>query len=149
MPKVKSEQARAEVLVRERVIGAVGEAGVVDPYHARVAAQEFGGAARVLDVALDAQGDGLDSLQQQKGGERREHGARRALIDAAAARDIGGVAEMLGVDEAVIRGVRLVEHRKAARMRLPGKATAVDDRAAEGGAVSASIGRSKSSQASG
>src|SRR5690242_9112105 len=47
----------AEILARQRVIGVVGKAGVVDPRHARVAAQKFGGAARVFDVTLDAQGD--------------------------------------------------------------------------------------------
>ena len=64
-------------------------------------------------MPLDAQRHRLDPLQQQERAERRQHGAGRALIDAAAARDIGGVAEMLGVDEAVIGVVRLVEHRKA------------------------------------
>ena len=83
--------AAAEIFARQRVIGVVGEAGVVDPRHPRVAAQKFGGAARVFDVTLDAQGDGLDPLQQQESGERREHRAGRALIDAAAARDVGGI----------------------------------------------------------
>ena len=44
---------------------------------------------------------------------------------------------MLGVDQAVIGGVRLVEHRKAARVLLPREAAAIDDGAAERGAVPA------------
>ena len=58
--------AAAEIFLRQRVIGIVGEAGVVDPVDARIVAQEFGDAARVLDVTLDAQRDRLDALQQQE-----------------------------------------------------------------------------------
>ena len=138
MPNVSSEQARPpRYLLRQRVIGIVGKAGVIDPCDARIVAQEFGDAARILDMALDAQRHRLDALQQQEGRQRRQHGAGGALIDAAAARDIGGRAEMLGVDQAVIGRVGLVEHREAPRVRLPGKAAGIDDGAAERGAVAA------------
>ena len=92
----EGRRAAAEIFLRQRVIGAVGEAGVVDPGDARVGAQEFGDAAAVLDMALHAQRDGLDALQQQKGAHRRDDGAGGALIDAARARDIGLGAEALG-----------------------------------------------------
>ena len=61
--------AAAEIFLRQRVIGIVGEAGIIDPGDARIAAQEFGDAARILDVALDTQRHGLDALQQQEGRE--------------------------------------------------------------------------------
>ena len=90
-PKVRSEQARPPRYFRaSAVIGAVGEAGIIDPLDARVVAQEFGHPPGILDMALDPQGDRLDALQQQEGAERRQHRAHRALIDAAAAPDIGG-----------------------------------------------------------
>ena len=70
MPKVNSERgAAAEIFLRQRVIGAVGKAGVIDPGDAGIVAQEFGDLARVLDMALDAQRDRLDALQQQEGAE--------------------------------------------------------------------------------
>mgnify|MGYP003693655007 CR=1 FL=1 len=44
---------------------------------------------------------------------------------------------MVGVDQVVVRRVRLAEHREASRVLLPGKPAAVDDRAAERRAVPA------------
>ena len=59
--------AAAEIFLRQRVIGVVGKARVIDPGDAGIGAQKFGDAARVLDMALDAQRHGLDALQQQEG----------------------------------------------------------------------------------
>ena len=56
-------RAPAEIFLDARVVGTVREAGVVDPRHARVVAQELGDAPRVLDVALHAQRHRLDALQ--------------------------------------------------------------------------------------
>src|ERR1700716_2919093 len=120
----------AEIFLRQRVVGTVGKSGIPDPVDPGVVAQEFGDAPRILDVALHPQRDRLDALQQQEGAERREHRAGCALIDAARARDIGGLAEMIDIDQAVIRGVGPVEHREALRVLLPGKFSAVDDDAA-------------------
>ena len=50
---------------------------------------------------------------------------------------IGAGAEMLGVDHAVIGFVGLVEGGKALGVIGPGETAAVDDRAAERGAVAA------------
>ena len=72
-------------------------------------------------MALDPQRHRLDALQQQEGAERRQHGAGRALVHAAAARDVGACSEMLGVDEPVVRGIGLVEHGKASGIRFHGK----------------------------
>ena len=87
--------APAEIFPRQSVIGIIGKAGVVDPFDPRIAAQEFGNAPRVLDVALDAQRHRFDALQQQEGRQRRQHGAGGALIDAAAARNVGGGTEVV------------------------------------------------------
>ena len=64
-------------------------------------------------MALHTQRDGLNSLQQQERAERRKNGSGATLIDAAAARNIRSLAEMLGVDQAVVRGIRLAEGREA------------------------------------
>ena len=58
--------AAAEIFLRQRMIGIVGEAGIIDPGDARIVAQEFGDAARILDMALDPQRHRLDALQQQE-----------------------------------------------------------------------------------
>ena len=80
MPKVNSEDALpSRYFWTSGVIGAVGEARIVDPVDARIGAQEVGDLAGVLDMALDAQRHGLDPLQQQEGVERRQHRADGAL----------------------------------------------------------------------
>src|ERR1700730_7859565 len=91
-----------EIFLDQRIVGAVGETGVIDPVDTRIAAQEFGDLACVLDMPLDAQRHGLDALQQQERIERRQHGTHRPLIDAARALDIGPGPETIRGDEAVL-----------------------------------------------
>src|SRR5580658_7303862 len=88
-------------------------------------------------MPFDPQRNRFDALQQQEGIERRQHGSHGALIDAARALNVGAGAKLLGVDQSVIRGVGLVEGGKAAGVFGPWKTAAVDDRAAERGAVTA------------
>ena len=83
-------RAAAQVLLRQRVIGAVVEARVVDPSDAAVVAQKPCDLLGIFDVPLDPQRDGLDALEQQEGVERRQDGAGGPLGDGAAARDVGG-----------------------------------------------------------
>src|SRR5262249_62331866 len=97
--------------------------------------KEFSDASCVLDVTFDPQRHGFDSLKQQEGGERRQHGSGRALIHAAAPCDVGGAAEMIRINKPVIGGVGLIEHRETRSMILPGKSPAVDDGTAERGAM--------------
>ncbi|MGY3354738.1 hypothetical protein ACVWZK_001401 [Bradyrhizobium sp. GM0.4] len=67
----------------------------------------------------------------------RQHRTHGALIDAARALDIGCAAEALGIDEAVIGGIRLVVTGEAVGVLGPGEISGVDDGAAERGAVTA------------
>ena len=113
------------------VIRIVGEPRVIHPFNERTVAQKFGDAARVLDVTLDAQRHGLDALQQQEGRERCQHRSGRPLIDAAAPCDIGGLAEMVCIDEPVIGRIGFVEHREALGVVFPREFPAVHDGAAE------------------
>ena len=129
--------AAAEIFLRQRIVGIVGKARVIDPGDARIGAQKLGGAARILDMALDAQRDQLDALQQEERRQRRDHRAGGALIDAAAARHVSAIAEVICIDHAVIGRVRRTELREAVGVRLPRKAAAVDNGATERGAVAA------------
>ena len=63
--------AAAEIFLRQRVVGIVGKARIIDPVDARIVAQEFGDPPRILDMALDAQRHRLDALQQQERAQRR------------------------------------------------------------------------------
>src|SRR5581483_1378202 len=69
-----------QILLHQRVIGAIGQARIIDPGDARILAQEFGDLARVLDMALDAQRHRLDALQQHESVERRQHRTHGPLI---------------------------------------------------------------------
>jgi len=54
----EGEQRRGvavEIFLDQRVVRALGKAGIVDPFDARVTAQEVGDLAGVLDMALDAE----------------------------------------------------------------------------------------------
>ena len=91
----------------------------------------------VLDVALDAQGQGFGALQQQEGGEWRQGGAGVAQQNGADAGHEGGTAESLVEVQAVVGGVRLGQGRELARHLGPVELAAFDDHTAEGGAVAA------------
>ncbi len=70
IPKVEQRTgAAAEIFIRQRVIGIVGKARVIDPLDLRMLPQIFGDPACVLDVAFDPQRDRFDTLQQQEGAE--------------------------------------------------------------------------------
>ncbi len=129
--------ASAQIFLRQRVVGIVHMAGIAAPFDARMRPQERCDPRRVLDVALHAQRQRLDALQQHERAHRREHRASVALADGAAARDVGASAVLLGVDDAVIGVLRLGQHREAFGVRGPVEAAAVDDGTAHGRAVAA------------
>src|SRR5262249_51398260 len=135
----RDERARpaTEILLSEWKIDIVGEANIIDPRDVLVPAQKLGDPSAVLDVALDAQGDRFDALQQQEGAYRRQDRTCGPLQHAAAAGNVGGLAEVVCVDEAMIGRVWTIEHREAVWISLPVEAAAVDNRTAERGAVSA------------
>src|SRR5690606_25438076 len=70
------------------------------------------------------------------GGDRRPHVAQRHHP---AAGDIGGGAQGLGVDHAVVGGVRFVEHGEPGFVGGPIKVAGIDNNPAHGGAVAADI----------
>ncbi len=88
-------------------------------------------------MTVDPQRHRFYALQQQEGIHRRQHRAHGALKYAAAAADERSRAIVIGVDQAVIRLVRLREHGVAGRIGGPGKSPAIDDDAAQRGAMAA------------
>ena len=70
-------------------------------------------------MALEPDGEGLQSLQEQEGAERRERRAAVAEVDGAAPHRVGGLRELLGVDDAVEGGLGPVEHRETCRDARP------------------------------
>ena len=90
----------------------------------------------ILHVALHAQRQGLDALQQVEGVGRRKTRAEIAQAFGARPHDEGRRAEFLAEDDAVIAGIGLGDGRKLARGREV-ETAAVDDHAADRDAVAA------------
>ncbi len=114
-PKVEHAGGLArKVLLHQRVVRVVLQAGVVDPARPSGAACRWRATVkRVVADAIHAQRQGLDALQDQEGVERRDRRAGVAQRHDARAADVGGRPERLGVDDAVVADVGLVEPAKA------------------------------------
>ncbi len=87
-------------------------------------------------MAIHADAQRLDALQQLKGIGRRQTGAEIAQAFGARPHDERGRAELLVEDDAVISGIGLGQNRKFAGS-APVEPAAVDDDAADGDAVAA------------
>src|SRR5262249_46758784 len=125
------------IALRKVVIGALAEAGIVDPINPWIVTKELRDLAPILDMSFDSDGKRLDALKEEERVDRCQHRAHRALAHTAAARAISGIAEMVGVDHSMVGRVGLRHHRKAFTMRSPWEATTIDDDPPKGGAVSA------------
>ena len=98
--------------------------------------QELGHRQRVFRVPLHAQVQGLRALQQQEGVEGRQRGAGIAQALHARLDDEGQRPECLGVGDAVVGRIGIDEIGEAAG-GFPVELAAIDDDAANGGAVPA------------
>ena len=130
-------RALGQVLLRERVVRVVRQAGVAHPAHARVGVEPLGDRLRVGDVRLHPQRQRLHALQDQERVERRQHAAEVAqALDA----QLGGeavLAEVVPEAQVAVGRDRLGHHREVAV--VPGEAARVDDRAADRRAVAAEV----------
>ena len=98
----------------------------------------------VAAVLAHAQRHGFKTLDEHEGVERRHGGADVAQKRDARLDDVGDGAQRLDrlrPDRAVVARVRRVEHGKAVGMFLPVEIAAVDDDAADRGAVAADVFR--------
>ena len=136
---VKGEDRYAalrEVPLVDGVIGMMRERGVVDALDFRMLREEVHDLQCVRYVPLDAQGECLKPLQEEECVERSDRRARVAQEEGTDVGDEGDGAECLDEVHAVIAFVRLREVREASRC-LPVEGAALDDDAAEAGAVPA------------
>ena len=110
--------------------------GMQHPLDRLVRGEEFEHRGGIGDVAVHADAERLDALQQLKGVGRRQAGAEIAQAFGARPHDEGGRAELLVEDDAVIAGIGFGQHRKLAGA-APVEPAAVDDHAADGDAMAA------------
>src|SRR5512142_986451 len=73
--------AVGQVLLCEAVVLARGQAGIIDPFHARMVLEELRYRERILRVTLHAKVKRLGSLQQEEGveGRQRSTGVAQSL----------------------------------------------------------------------
>ena len=106
------------------------------PIDRLVGGEEFQHRERVAHMALHADAQRLDALQQLERVGRRQARAEIAQALGARAHDEGGLAELLVEDDAVIAGIGFGQHRKLAGS-VPVEPAAIDDDAADRDAVAA------------
>ena len=134
----KDGRGTVGVIAGVELLGAArGQARVVHALHLRVVVEKLDDLEGVLHVALDAQGERLQTLEQQ---ERVEWRQRCTLIAQKGRAGLGYVrrgSARVGEHDAVVGGVRLGQARETVGMRGPVELAGVDDHAAHDGAVSA------------
>ena len=126
--------AVGEVLLVELVIGVLRQARVVHLGDMAVADQELNNLLGVLDMAINAQRQGLGALEQDPGVERADAGALVTQQDSADIGCEGGRTSSLGKRDTMVGGVGLGDLGVLAAC-LPIEVTAVDDHTAQRGAV--------------
>ena len=114
----------------------VWQRGMQHPFDRLVRGQGFQHHMGIGDVAVHADAERLDALQQLKRIGRRQARAEVAQAFGARPHDEGGLAELLVEDDAVIAGIGFGQLRKFSR-RAPVEAAAIDDDAADRDAVAA------------
>ena len=129
--------AAAHIFLHQGVIGVIGQTGVVDPRDLGVILEELRHFHRVLADAVHAQRQGFQPLQDHEGIERGERRAHVSERHDARPRDVRRRAHGFGIDDAVIGNIRFIEPFEACLVFGPGEFSAVDDHAADAGAVSA------------
>src|ERR1700733_1968476 len=90
----------------------------------------------IRHVALHANAEGLDALQQLERISRRQTSAEVAQAFGPRPHDEGSVAELLVEDNAVIAGIGFGQYRKLAGS-MPVEPAAIDNHAADGDTMAA------------
>ena len=128
--------AVGEVLLIQGVVGVIRQRGMVDLLDLGMVGQELDDLLGVLHMALNAQAQGLGTLQQQEGVERRDGRTGITQQDGADVGDESGGAGCISEGHAVVAGVGSGDVAVLAA-GLPVELSAVHDDAAQRGAVAA------------
>ena len=131
----RAQAARAVLLQQRRAV--LRQAGIGDPGDVRVVGEPGRDLVGVGDVAVHAQGQGLDALDDQEGVEGRQRRAHVAQPDRLVADGEREIAEGLEEAQAVIGLGRLAQQRELAV--APVEPAALDDGAADRVALAAQI----------
>src|SRR5579862_1483460 len=126
----KRTEVVSQVSVRHRIKRVIGKAHVVYPFDHGMSPKKLRNLPRVLDVALHSKSHCLNPLQEQETVERRQCCSGVTLAHGSATRHESSVAEMIDVDHAVIRNLRLIKHVELFRILPPRKPAGVDDHSA-------------------
>mmetsp|Transcript_5968 Transcript_5968/g.23715 ORF Transcript_5968/g.23715 Transcript_5968/m.23715 type:complete len:341 (+) Transcript_5968:5957-6979(+) len=121
------------------MVRVVLQAGVVDPADLWVVLEVLGHRGGVVADAVQPQRQRLDALQDLEGIEGRQRRTGVAQRHDAGAANVGRRAQGLGVDDAVVAGVGLIQALEAVLVLGPGEFAGVDDGAADAGAVAAEV----------
>ena len=95
--------------------------------HLRMLGKEVDYLQGILYMALDTQTQGLDTLQQDEGIERRDGGTSVTQDDGTNAGDVGGSTNSVSKHDAVVRGVGFGQCREFVGVGLPVELAAVDN----------------------
>ena len=128
--------AVGEILLVELMVGMLGQARVIHLGNMAVTGQELNDLLGVLDMAVDAQRQGLGALEQNPGVKRANASALVTQQDGADIGREGSRAGSLGKRDTMVGGVGLGDLRILAA-RLPVKVAAIDNHATQRGAVAA------------
>ena len=123
-----------QILLRDVVVGARFQSRVLHPRDRRLPSQPLGHRHGVAAVRLHAEFERLDSLNEEERVERADAGSEIAQTLHARLNDVGQRPEHLGELHAVISRARLRDRRVLVG---PCELAAIDDDAADGGAVPA------------
>ena len=138
-PDLKGEDGRApvgKIPLVQCVVRVVRQRGMVHTLHLGVLGQIGHHLPRVLGVALQAQGEGLHALKQQKGVEGGDGGAGVPQEDGPDVGHKGGGAGGIHKADAVIAGIGRGDGGVFVGC-LPVEPAGIHDNAAQGGAVAA------------
>ncbi len=119
-----------QILLCALMIGMAFQPRIRHPGHSGMIFEELRYRLRVAYMPLHAQGERLHSLNEHPRVERRLAGAEIAQDAGAGFGDERQRTKVLGIDDVVIRGVRLGKVREAAAL-CPVELTAVDDHTAD------------------
>ena len=134
--------ALRKVFPGQGVVRVVRKVRIADPLHGGVVVQELRHLPRRLADVLHPDGEGLDAEVQVKGVLGALDGAQVAHQLAGGLGDVGQFSEFLRIGEPVIGLVRGRQPGELLRVRLPVEVAAVDDGAADRGAVAVQVLRS-------